>query len=98
MRMTSIDVALLSGPSDEKGSNLSRPKLVLQPKTLLEQMDLIFSFRPSTVAGVAALLKYISTLEDWQMPAGLEESNSMKAVKTLCTSLAAAIEQSEVRA
>jgi hypothetical protein len=61
-------------------------------------MDLIFSFRPSSVAGVAALLKYISTLEDWQMAPGLEDGDSMKAVKTLCTCLAAAIEQSGVRA
>lgn len=65
---------------------------------LFEQMDLIFTFRPSTVAGVTALLKYISTLEDWQMAAGLEDSDSMKAVKTLCTCLAAAIEQSRGRA
>ena len=64
---------------------------------LFEQMDLIFTFRPSTVAGVAALLKYISTLEDWQMPRGLEDGDSMKAVTTLCTCLAAAIEQSGVR-
>ena len=61
---------------------------------LFEQMDLIFTFRPSTVAGVAALLKYISTLEDWQMPQGLDDSNSMMAVKLLCTCLAGAIEQS----
>jgi hypothetical protein len=63
---------------------------------LFEQMDLIFTFRPSTVAGVAALLKYISTLKDWQMAPGLEDGDSMKAVKTLCTCLAAAIEQSGV--
>jgi hypothetical protein len=37
---------------------------------LFAQMDRIFSYRPATVAGVAALLKYISTLEDWQMPQG----------------------------
>jgi hypothetical protein len=64
---------------------------------LFEQMDVIFTFRPSTVAGVVALLKYISTLEDWQMPPGLEESDSMKAVKTLCTCVAAAIDQSGVQ-
>lgn len=64
---------------------------------LFEQMDLIFTFWPSTVAGVAVLLKYISTLEDWQMPPGLDDSDSMMAVKTLCTCLAAAIEQSAVQ-
>jgi hypothetical protein len=65
---------------------------------LFAQMDRIFSYRPATVAGVAALLKYISTLEDWQMPPGLEESSGMEAVQRLCTCLAAAIEQSGVRA
>jgi hypothetical protein len=64
---------------------------------LFEQMDVIFTFRPSTVAGVAALLKYISTLEDWQMVPGLEDGDSIMAVKTLCTGLAAAIEQSAVQ-
>jgi len=64
---------------------------------LFEQMDVIFSFQPSTVAGVAALLKYISTLEDWQMAPGLEDSDSMKAAQTLCACLAAAIEQSGVQ-
>lgn len=64
---------------------------------MFEQMDIIFTFRPSTVAGVAALLKYISTLEDWQMPSGLDDSNSMGAVQMLCTCLAAAIEQSGVQ-
>ncbi|WP_369723078.1 hypothetical protein AB8Z38_03055 [Bradyrhizobium sp. LLZ17] len=65
---------------------------------LFEQIDVLFTFRPSTLAGVAALLKYITTLEDWQMPPGLDESGSVKVVKTLCTSVAAAIEQSGVRA
>lgn len=64
---------------------------------LFEQMDLIFSYRPATVAGVAALLKYISTLEDWQMPPGLEETNGMEAVQRLCTCFAA-IEQGGVAA
>ena len=63
---------------------------------LFDQMAIIFTFQPSTVAGVAALLKYISTLEDWQMAPGLEDGDSMNAVKALCTSLAAAIEQSGV--
>jgi hypothetical protein len=65
---------------------------------LFEQIDRIFSYRPATVAGVTALLKYIATLEDWQMPPGLEESNGMEAVQRLCTCLAAALDQREVRA
>jgi hypothetical protein len=64
---------------------------------LFEQMDLIFSFRPSTVAGVAALLKYITTLKDWQMAPGLEDGEGAAAVETLCTCLAEAIEQSGVQ-
>ncbi len=65
---------------------------------LFVEMDVIFTFRPSTVAGVAALLKYISTLEEWQMPPGLEDGNVLRTVQTLCTCLAAALEQSMVRA
>jgi pyrroline-5-carboxylate reductase len=61
-------------------------------------MDVLFTFRPSTVAGVAPLLNYISTLEEWQVPRGLEESDAMQAVQKLCTSLAAAIEQNGVAA
>jgi hypothetical protein len=60
---------------------------------LFEQMDLIFTFRPSTVAGVAALLNYISTLEDWQMARGLEDGDGKEALQRLCTSFAAALEQ-----
>jgi hypothetical protein len=65
---------------------------------LFGQMDLIFSFRPATAAGAAALLKCIATLEEWQMPPGLEESSGMEAVQKLCSCLAAALEQSIVRA
>jgi hypothetical protein len=65
---------------------------------LFEQMDVVFTFQPSTVAGVAALLKYISTLEEWQMPPGLEDGDGKKAVQRLCTCLAAAIEQGGVAA
>jgi hypothetical protein len=40
LRMTSIDVALLSGLSDAQGNNFSRPTLVLQPQNLLDGMYL----------------------------------------------------------
>jgi hypothetical protein len=65
---------------------------------LFEQIDVIFGFRPSTLTGVAALLRYIAKLEDWQMARGLEESESRKVVQALCTSIAATIERIEVRA
>ena len=65
---------------------------------LFKQMDVIFTFRPSTVGGAAALLKYIATLEDWQMPAGLEDSDGMKALQALCVSVAATLKQSEAAA
>jgi hypothetical protein len=58
-----------------------------------DQMGILFNFRPSTVAGVAALLKYISALEDWQMLAGLEDSHGKDSAQALCASLAAALEQ-----
>ncbi|KJC37713.1 hypothetical protein UP06_30365 [Bradyrhizobium sp. LTSP857] len=60
---------------------------------LYEQMGLLFSYRPATIAGVAALLNYISTLEEWQMPPGLEDGDGKEAVQRLCTCLAAALEQ-----
>ena len=40
LKMTTIDVALLSGPSDPMGNNFSRPMLMLQPKNLLDAMHL----------------------------------------------------------
>jgi hypothetical protein len=39
-KMTSIDVALLSGPSDAQSNNFGRPTLVLQPQNLLDGMYL----------------------------------------------------------
>jgi hypothetical protein len=60
---------------------------------LFEQMDVIFSFRPSTIAGTVALLEYISGLEDWQLPRSLEDDEGEEAVQTFCASLAAALEQ-----
>jgi hypothetical protein len=59
---------------------------------LFEQMDVIFTFRPSTIAGAAALLKYISTLEEWQMSPGLEDGEGKKNVQAFCGSLAIALE------
>jgi hypothetical protein len=40
LKMTSIEVALLSGPSDPRGNNLNRPTLMLQPQNLLDAMHL----------------------------------------------------------
>ena len=59
---------------------------------LFEQMDVIFTFRPSTIVGTAALLKYISTLEEWQMPPGVEDGEGKKNVQAFCGSLATALE------
>lgn len=59
---------------------------------LFEQMDVIFTFRPSTIAGTAALLKYISTLEEWQMPPGVEDGEGKKNVQAFCGFLATALE------
>jgi hypothetical protein len=56
-------------------------------------MEVLFTFRPSTVGGIAALLKYISELEDWQMPPGLEDGDGKKNAQALCVSIAAALEQ-----
>ena len=61
-------------------------------EALFEEIDVIFSFRPSTLAGVVALLRCIAKLEDWQMARGLEESESRKVVQVLCASIAVALE------
>src|SRR4051794_10429769 len=62
-------------------------------EALFDQVNVIFGFRPSTHAGVVALLRYIGKLKDWQSARGLEDPNSTRAVQTLCTSIAAALEQ-----
>ena len=65
---------------------------------LFAQMDRIFSYRPATVAGVAALLKYISTLEDWQMPPGLEESKAWRRCRGFARALPPRSNRAGVRA
>jgi hypothetical protein len=60
---------------------------------LFEQMDVLFTLRPSTLAGAVTWLKYISTLEDWQMPAGLEDGDGKANAQAFCVALAGALEQ-----
>jgi hypothetical protein len=52
----------------------------------------LFAFRPSTSAGVVSLLRYISTLEVWEMPSCFNESDTVRGVKKFCKTMAAAIE------
>jgi hypothetical protein len=61
---------------------------------MIDHADIMFAFRPTTSAGVEALLGYISTLEDWQMPRGLTEPSEIEALKNLCGSLSIALAMS----
>lgn len=61
---------------------------------LIEHADILFAFRPSSSAGVGALLRYISTLKDWQMPSDLAEPSEIRCLKTLCRSLSIALARS----
>jgi hypothetical protein len=61
---------------------------------MIEHADVLFAFRPTSSTGVGALLRYISTLEDWQMPRGLAEPSEIEALKNLCGSLSIALAMS----
>jgi len=61
-------------------------------KELLAQTKRLFAFKPSTSAGVASLLRYISSLQVWQMPGCFSEPREIKGLKDLCKSLAVALE------
>ncbi len=61
---------------------------------LIEHADILFAFRPSSSAGVGALLRYISTLKDWQMPSDLAEPSEIRCLKMLCRSLSIALARS----
>jgi hypothetical protein len=52
----------------------------------------LFAFRPATPAGVASLLRYISSLQDWEMPSYFNEPESIRGVKKLCKTMAAALD------
>jgi hypothetical protein len=58
---------------------------------MIEHADVLFAFRPTSSAGVGALLRYISTLEDWQMPRDLAEPSEIECLKRLCRSLSIAL-------
>lgn len=55
---------------------------------LLDHADDMFGFQPKSPAGVAALLRYIATLEEWQLPRGMEQS---ACLGELCKSLSNAL-------
>jgi hypothetical protein len=55
-------------------------------KELFVQINRLFAFKPSTSAGVAALLRYISSLPVWQMPGHFSEPREVKGMKDLCRS------------
>jgi hypothetical protein len=67
-------------------------------KELLAQNKRLFAFKPSTSAGVASLLRYISSLPVWQMPGCFSEPREIKGMKDLCKSLAAALEAADGKA
>jgi hypothetical protein len=67
-------------------------------KELLAQNKRLFAFKPSTSGGVASLLRYISSLQVWQMPGHFSEPREIKGMKDLCKSLAAALEAADGKA
>ena len=75
----------------ERISNRARKELLAQNKRL-------FAFKRSTSAGVAALLRHISSLPVWQMPGHFSEPREVKGMKDLCRSLAAALEAADGKA
>lgn len=64
-------------------------------KELLAQTKRLFAFKPSTSAGVASLLRYISSLQVWQMPGCFSEPREIKGMKDLCRSMAVALEAAD---
>ena len=67
-------------------------------KELFAQNNRLFAFKPSTSAGVASLLRYISSLPFWQMPGHFSEPREVKGMKDLCKSLAVALEAADGKA
>ena len=61
-------------------------------KELLAQNKRLFAFKPSTSAGVASLLRYISSLQVWQLPGCFSEPREIKGMKDLCKSMVVALE------
>jgi hypothetical protein len=59
---------------------------------LIEQAEKMFEFRPASLSGVVTLLKYIASLEDWQMPGRFSEPEDIEGMQDLCRTMAAAIE------
>jgi hypothetical protein len=59
---------------------------------LIEQAQKLFEFRPASLGGIAALLKYIASLKDWQLPGRFGEPEEIEGMQDLCRTMAAAIE------
>jgi hypothetical protein len=56
---------------------------------LLDRAERLFAFRPPTLAGVAALLRYASVLEEWELPRGFNDNPEMQ---NFCATMTGAIE------
>jgi hypothetical protein len=68
-------------------------------KALMDHTDMMwFTFQPTTPSGVGALLRYISTLEDWQMPGGMGEPAEIACLKRLCSTMSNALAAVSVHA
>ncbi len=59
---------------------------------LIEQAQKLFEFWPASLSGIAALLKYIASLKDWQLPGRFSEPEEIEGMQDLCRTIAAAIE------
>ena len=62
-------------------------------RALLDHADALIRLQPTTIAGVVALLRYVATLEEWEQPRSFEVDGEPVWIKTLCTTVANALDR-----
>jgi hypothetical protein len=62
---------------------------------LLNHADALIRLKPTTTAGVIALMRYVASLEEWQTPREPDEFDGQAPDwgKTFCTTVASALDQ-----
>ncbi len=76
-------------PAAERASNRAM-------KQLLDQARRLFAFKPSTAEGVEALLRYISSLKEWELPGDYSGESELRRLKQLTKSLAEALSDTKL--
>lgn len=82
------------GDLDRKNPEAEREARRAQTR-LIRFAKRLFAFQPSSVDEVATLLRYISSLKDWQMPTEFAEAQEIGGLKKLCLSMADALSNAE---